>query len=75
MVSANVIRKFKEEAKLSQHEIANLIHNLDALEKAGAKQKKIEKFVDKMLKKKGLMKKFIEDFTIGYKMVGLKSPK
>jgi hypothetical protein len=73
LVSASIIRKLKE-ANLPQHDIANLIHNLDALEKAGAKPKKVEKFVDKMLKKKDLMQEFIQDYTIGYKEVGTKPP-
>ncbi|MHA1312205.1 MAG: hypothetical protein ACTSQO_14920 [Candidatus Helarchaeota archaeon] len=73
MVSGSIIKKLKE-AQLPQHEIANLIHNLDELEQTGGKPKKIEKFVNKLLKNSELKQKFISDYTIGYKEIGIKPP-
>jgi len=71
MVTGAVIKKLKE-ANLPQHEISNLIHNLDALERDGANPKKVEKFVIKLLKQPDLKEKFIRDYTIGYKEFGIK---
>ena len=71
MVSGLIIKKMKE-AQLSEHEIANLIHNLDELERQGASLKKVEKFVDKLLKIDKLREKFILDYKIGFKELGIK---
>ena len=74
MVLASVINQLSG-ANIPKYEIANIIHNLEELEKAGAKPKNIVNFVKKLIKKDELRQKFISDYKIGFKELGIKLKK